>query len=193
MIERGNSLSTDLWRKSQTNGFHEFILFWCRLIVYSWRRSTVTDGSVKTTPQKTRFRSVNNWQGIQVQVKVNKWGTLMTTEMMTRMRRATNTTTCLTWTQTWSMWTRTSTPTEDSWVSFVCLFCSVSLVSTSFDSLHITLWLKWAQGLEFVPHSFHSHRHVSCARWVTLSSTSPSFSSSSLASSTSFCSSPFLR
>ena len=29
-IERGNPLSTDLWRKPQTNGFHEFILFCCR-------------------------------------------------------------------------------------------------------------------------------------------------------------------
>ena len=26
MIERSNPLSTDLWRKPQTNGFHEFIL-----------------------------------------------------------------------------------------------------------------------------------------------------------------------
>ena len=26
-IERGNPLSTDLWRKPQTNGFHEFIPF----------------------------------------------------------------------------------------------------------------------------------------------------------------------
>ena len=35
--------------------------------------------------------------------------------------------------------------------SALCLFvCSVSLVSSSFDSLHITLWLKC---LEFVPHS----------------------------------------
>ena len=34
-IERGNPLSTDLWRKLQTNGFHEFILFCCRWIVYS--------------------------------------------------------------------------------------------------------------------------------------------------------------
>ena len=43
-----------------TNGFHEFILFCCKKIFCSWRRSTVTDGEgVKTTPQKTRFRSVN--------------------------------------------------------------------------------------------------------------------------------------
>ena len=26
-IERGNPLFTELWRKPQTNGFHEFILF----------------------------------------------------------------------------------------------------------------------------------------------------------------------
>ena len=29
-IERGNPLFTELWRKPQTNGFHEFILFCCR-------------------------------------------------------------------------------------------------------------------------------------------------------------------
>ena len=29
-IGRGNPLSTDLWVKPQTNGFHEFILFCCR-------------------------------------------------------------------------------------------------------------------------------------------------------------------
>ena len=27
VIERGNPLFTELWRKPQTNGFHEFILF----------------------------------------------------------------------------------------------------------------------------------------------------------------------
>ena len=96
----------------------------------------------------------------------------MTTELMAQSR-ITSTTTCLMWTQSWSMWTRTSRPTEDSWVPYVWLFYGVSLVSSLFDALHITLWLKC---LEFVPHSFQSHRHVSCAHWVTLSSTSPSTS-----------------
>ena len=53
-IERSDPLFTDLWRKPQTNGIREFILFCYRLIVYSSRRSTVTDGGVKTT----RFRDV---------------------------------------------------------------------------------------------------------------------------------------
>ena len=35
--------------------------FFChRQIVYSWRRSTVTDGGVRTTPQMTRFRDVQH-------------------------------------------------------------------------------------------------------------------------------------
>ena len=58
-------------------------------------------GGVKTTPQKTRFRSVNNYkelQGIHMQVKSEYVGTL-TTELMTQSR-TTSTTTCLTWTQT---------------------------------------------------------------------------------------------
>ena len=56
----------------------------------------------KTTPQKTRFRSVKNYlelQGIHIQMKSEYVGTLMTTELMTQSR-ATSTTTCLTWTQT---------------------------------------------------------------------------------------------
>ena len=119
----------------------------------------------------------------------------MTTEVLTRKRRTTSTTSCLMWPQTWSMWTRTSTPTEDSWVPFVCLSV-VSLLSCYCFSLYVewfpvhTLWLK------FVPCSSHRHRHVSCARWVILSPTSPStslsFSSFLLASRTSFCSSSSL-
>ena len=34
VIERGNPLFTELWRKPQTNGFQEFILFCHREIVY---------------------------------------------------------------------------------------------------------------------------------------------------------------
>ena len=46
-------------------------------------------GSVRTTPQKTRFRSVNNYkelQEIHIQVKSQYMGRLTTTELMTRMR-----------------------------------------------------------------------------------------------------------
>ena len=56
-------------------------------------------GCVQTTPQKTRFRSVNKYkelQEIHIQVKSEYVGTVTTT----RMRRTTSTTTCLTWTQT---------------------------------------------------------------------------------------------
>ena len=52
--------------------------------------------TVKSTPQKTRFRSVNNYkefQGIHMQVKSEYVGTLMTTEFMTQSR-TTSTTTC---------------------------------------------------------------------------------------------------
>ena len=35
MIDRGNPLFTELWRKPQKNGFQEFILFCYRSIVYS--------------------------------------------------------------------------------------------------------------------------------------------------------------
>ena len=34
-IERGDPLFAELWRKPQKNGFHEFIPFCYRLIVYS--------------------------------------------------------------------------------------------------------------------------------------------------------------
>ena len=105
--------------------------------------------------------------------------------------------TCLTWTKTWSMWTRTRTPTEDSWVLFV-LLCLFRVVLVWFFAHHTK-----AQGSSELKDSnlslfpSHGHRHVSCARWLTVFSTSPStslsFSSSSLASRTSFCSSLSLR
>ena len=63
-IERGNPLSADLWRKTQTNGFHEFLF----IVLYFVAIGSFTadsgllqpTGRVKTTPQKTRFRSVNS-------------------------------------------------------------------------------------------------------------------------------------
>ena len=66
-------------------------------------------------------------------------------------------------------------------LSFCC-----QLVSLSFDCL---LWQMHTLWLKFVPCSPRSHRHVSCARWVT-SSTSPFTSlpiSSSISSSCSSC------
>ena len=99
MIERGNPLSTDLTSDERLSRIYVILLQIDRLqltAVYCNRR-----GCVKTAPQKTRFRSVNNYkelQGIHMQVKSEYVGTLTMTEMMTRMRRATSTTTCLTWT-----------------------------------------------------------------------------------------------
>ena len=89
-----------------------------------------------------------------------------------------------------------NTHENNNWrlVSALSLFvCSVSsqllLFSLSVEwFLVLTLWLK------FVPCSSHRHRHVSCARWVTLSPTSPftslTISSSPLSSCTSYCLSP---
>ena len=84
-------------------------------------------------------------------------------------------------------------------VSALCLFvCSVSLVSSSFDSLHITLWLKSAPRAR-VCLSFHltviamSHAHVEWLSLRPLHLLHFPLSSSPLASSTSFCSSTSLR
>ena len=35
--------------------------------------SGVTDGGVKTTPQKTRFRSVNSTRNLRTGQKLSKW------------------------------------------------------------------------------------------------------------------------
>ena len=82
----------DLWVNPQTNGFHEFIncsLFCCRWIVYSWRRSTATDGWCKDNTSKDPFsqcENLQNLQGIHIQVKSEYVGTLTTSEVMTRMQ-----------------------------------------------------------------------------------------------------------
>ena len=52
----GRPVAWSIGKDSSAKDFHEFNLFCHRLFVYSWRRSTVTDGGVKTTPQMTRFR-----------------------------------------------------------------------------------------------------------------------------------------
>ena len=43
------------WLCPQTCDFHDLFLFCCSWIVYSWRRSTITDGCVKTTLHKSVF------------------------------------------------------------------------------------------------------------------------------------------
>ena len=95
-----------LWIKPQTNDFHEFVfIVLCFVAIGSFTADgglLQQAGGVKTTPQKTRFRSVNNYkelQGIHIQVKSEHVGTLTMTELMTQSR-TTSTTTCLTWTQT---------------------------------------------------------------------------------------------
>ena len=58
----GKPVVFDLWVKPQTNGFHEFVFIVLYFVAIG---SFTTDGGllqptggVKTTPQKTRFRSV---------------------------------------------------------------------------------------------------------------------------------------
>ena len=63
----------------------------------------MTDGVCKDNTSKdslSQCDNLQNMQGIHIQVKSQYMGTLAMTEIMTRMRRATNTTTCLMWTQT---------------------------------------------------------------------------------------------
>ena len=159
------------------------LYFFCRVdrlqltAVYCNRRGC------KDNTSKDPFSHCEQLQGIHIQVKSEYVGTLMTTDLMTQSR-TTSTTTCSMWPQTWSMCTLTRTTTEDSWVPVVSMIPCAPTVA------------QVGSRLKFVPCSSHRHRHVSCARWVTRSSTSPSslsFSSSSSASSTSFCSSPSLR
>ena len=77
---------------------------------------------------------------------------------------------------------------------FVRLLCLFSVITVSFVSRWFLVHTLWLQS---VFCSSHRLRHVSCARRVTLSSIpssiSFSFSSSSLVSSTFFCSSSSVR
>ena len=101
--------------------------------MYSWRRSIVTDGrGVKTTRQKTRFRSVRIYKickEFTYRWKLNMWEHWQQVKWWHECR-ATSTTTCLVWPQTWCLWTLTRTKTEDSWVPWACLSV-VSLLSCS--------------------------------------------------------------
>ena len=58
-----------VFQVSSEKEFHEFNLFCYRLIVHSWRRSTVTDGAVWRLPRTTRFldaKECNNWVQIRI-------------------------------------------------------------------------------------------------------------------------------
>ena len=48
-------VSCSIWQESSEKDFHEFNLFYYRLIVYSWRRSTVTDGECKDNTSNDPF------------------------------------------------------------------------------------------------------------------------------------------
>ena len=57
----GQPVVFDLWVKPQTNGFHEFLLFFSILLQIDRSQLTAVNCNrrgVKTTPQKTRFRSM---------------------------------------------------------------------------------------------------------------------------------------
>ena len=102
MIERGNPLSTDLWVKPQTNGFHEFILLFSILLQIDRLQLTAVccnRRGCKDNTSKDPFSQCEQLQGIHIQVKSEYVGTLMTTELMTQSR-TTSTTTCLMWPQT---------------------------------------------------------------------------------------------
>ena len=64
LSERSDVLLAVFGKILRQKTFKNSIYFCYRLIVYSWRRSIVTTGGVKTTPQMTRFRDAkvcNNW------------------------------------------------------------------------------------------------------------------------------------
>ena len=54
-------VACSIWKDSSEKYFHEFNLFCYRLIVYSWRRSTVSDGVCKDNTSNdpfSRYKSV---------------------------------------------------------------------------------------------------------------------------------------
>ena len=66
-----------LWVKPQTNDFHEFVFIVLYVVAI---RSFTGDGGllqptgcVKTTPQKTRSRSVNLYEEFAYRSKLSKW------------------------------------------------------------------------------------------------------------------------
>ena len=76
-IQRKSIKEDGLWIKPQTNGFHEFVF----IVLYFVAIGSFTadgnllqpTGCVKTTPQKTRFRSVNSARNSRTGQKLSKW------------------------------------------------------------------------------------------------------------------------
>ena len=61
-------VTCSIWQASSKKDFHELNLFCYRLIVYSWRRSTVTDGRCKYNTSNDPFSKCESQQEIRVQV-----------------------------------------------------------------------------------------------------------------------------
>ena len=61
-------VTRSIWQASSKKDFHELNLFCYRLIVYSWRRSTVTDGRCKYNTSNDPFSKCESQQEIRVQV-----------------------------------------------------------------------------------------------------------------------------
>ena len=66
-----------LWIKPQTNDFHEFVFMFLYFVAIG---SFTADGGllqltgvIKTTPQKTRFRSVNLYKEFAYRSELSKW------------------------------------------------------------------------------------------------------------------------
>ena len=72
-----NPVVFGLWIKRQTNGFHEFIFIVLYFVAIGSFTADVgllqPTESVKTTPQKSRFRSVNLYKEFAYRSKMSKW------------------------------------------------------------------------------------------------------------------------
>ena len=156
------------------------------------RLQLVTDGVCKDNTSQDPFSQFEQLQGIHIQVKSEYVGTLTTIEQLTRKQSDKHN----------NMFNvvanlkHLNTHENNNWrlVSALSLFvCSVSSQLLLF-SLSVEWFLVHTPWIEFVPCSFHRHRHVSCARRVAFSPTSLftslSFSSFPLSSCTSYCLSP---
>ena len=77
-----------LWMKPQTSDFHEFVF----VVLYAVAIGSFTahgcllqpTGSAKTTPQKTRFRSVNLYKEFAYGSKLSKWLQRQESKLTTR-------------------------------------------------------------------------------------------------------------
>ena len=148
-------------------------------------------GGVKTTPHKTRFSSVKYTRNLDSdQNWVHEYSDKNCLDDTTHKHKTKPDNVCSDLKHLGNTWAWAST-----WFSLrsvfavsLCFCCSLTHSLCTHCGLRCSF-------LSLIPS--HSHLHVACMLWVTFSSTSPSTSlsssSSSLASITSFCSSPSLR